>query len=141
MTFNRIRKITYLVQQCVESRMNSNHMTEHLFIILPCRRIVLFHQFLRRMMPASLYLTDLITPALIICYRFQGESNMSSDNDLKNLYDLNLERSRYSLMLHITNDIFFEYNCVEDILFLFNSSKKKIKKKMKNIFLMEELKN
>ena len=48
---------------------------------------------------------------------------MSSDNDLKDLYNLILERSRYSLMLHITNDIFFEYNCVEDILFLFNSQK------------------
>lgn len=48
---------------------------------------------------------------------------MSSDGEMKDLYNLNLERSRYSLMLHITNDIFFEYNCADDILYLFNSQK------------------
>ncbi len=48
---------------------------------------------------------------------------MASENEMNDLYNLNLERSRYSMMLHITNDIFFEYNCAEDVLYVFNSLK------------------
>ncbi|MBP5153155.1 MAG: GGDEF domain-containing protein [Lachnospiraceae bacterium] len=39
----------------------------------------------------------------------------------KDYLSLEAERSRYSLMLHITKDIFFEYSPSEDKLYLFNS--------------------
>ena len=49
------------------------------------------------------------------------DNAMVNDLSNKGMSNLEMERSRYSLMLHITKDVFFEYNCDTDELLVFNS--------------------